>query len=100
LGAQYSEWPASPLRMSRLLSQLAAASIVTCGASSLARASRRRRADAFFNVPRRGGAAAFFDLEAQIAREDVAMKEMRSPEALYALIFAICVLIALFLLTS
>jgi len=28
------------------------------------------------------------------------MKELRSPEALYALIFAICVLIALFLLTS
>jgi hypothetical protein len=36
----------------------------------------------------------------RIAREDFEMKGLRSPEALYALIFAICVLIALFLLTS
>jgi len=35
-----------------------------------------------------------------ISRDNGSMKELRSPEALYALIFAICVLIALFLLTS
>jgi hypothetical protein len=75
--------------------------IVTREASSLARASPTSALHRPLQCPSARRRSGFFTTGVfEIVRDNGSMKELRSPEALYALIFAICVLIALFLLTS